>query len=142
MVFLQLPEFTKEADECGNYFERWIYVLKNMEILNRMPWAAQYAAFQRLSQICETTALAPDERERYEESIKVYRDNLAIAQRAVEEGEEKGLAKGLAKGRAEGQVEGERKGRAEVARNLKRIGMSIADIAKATGLSKEEIEAL
>ncbi|HBE54774.1 MAG TPA: hypothetical protein DDW22_01590, partial [Prevotellaceae bacterium] len=29
MTFMQLPLFRKEADECVNEFERWIYVLKN-----------------------------------------------------------------------------------------------------------------
>lgn len=122
MVFLQLPEFHKEADECENYFERWIYVLKNMEILNRMPWAAQYAAFQRLSQICETAALTPQERSRYEESIKVYRDNLAIAERAEEEGIEKGIEK--------------------VAKSMKEDGLPIELIIKHTGLTAEQIAAL
>lgn len=122
MVFLQLPEFKKEADDCENYFERWIYVLKNMEILNRMPWAAQYAAFQRLSQICETAALTPQERSQYEESIKVYRDNLAIAERAEEEGVEKGIEK--------------------VAKSMKDEGLPMEFIAKHTGLTNEQIAAL
>ena len=37
MIYLQLPLFTKEADECENQVERWIYLLKNMETLNRLP---------------------------------------------------------------------------------------------------------
>ena len=36
--------------------------------------------------------------------------------------------------------EGLAKGRAEVARNLQNMGMSIEDISKATGISKDEIE--
>ena len=63
-VYLQLPCFTNNADDCENDFERWIYVLKNMEIIDRMPWAAQYAAFQKLAEICEVAALTPKERER------------------------------------------------------------------------------
>ncbi|MDY3063939.1 MAG: Rpn family recombination-promoting nuclease/putative transposase, partial [Bacteroidaceae bacterium] len=38
MIYLQLPFFTKAVDECDNGFERWIYVLKNMEALNRLPF--------------------------------------------------------------------------------------------------------
>ena len=37
MIYLQLPLFNKEADECENQVERWIYLLKNMETLNRLP---------------------------------------------------------------------------------------------------------
>ena len=29
-IFIELPLFTKEEDECETDFERWIYVLKNM----------------------------------------------------------------------------------------------------------------
>lgn len=42
----------------------------------------------------------------------------------------------MEEGRAAGRVEG----RKEVARNLLRMGMSMEDISKATGISKEEIE--
>lgn len=134
MIFLQLPEFRKEAEECENYFERWIFVLKNMDILERMPWAAQYAAFKKLSEICETAALTPQERSRYEESIKVYRDNIAIAERDWMEGKAAGLAEGKAAGLAEGK--------AKVAKNLKDMGLPLPDISKATGLTEAEIEAL
>lgn len=51
-----------------------------------------------------------------------------------------GEAEGLVKGRAEGRKEGMAEGRKEVARNLLRMGMSIEDISKATGIAKEEIE--
>ena len=126
MVFLQLPIFTKEASECESFFERWIYVLKNMDILDRMPWAAQYAAFQRLAEVCEVAALKPEERERYEESMKVYLDNIAIAQRAADEGEARGIAKG----------------RAEVAVKMKSLGISPDVISASTGLSIDEINKL
>ena len=33
--------FTKEQEECETYFEKWIYIFKNMNILERMPWAAR-----------------------------------------------------------------------------------------------------
>ena len=99
-----------------------------------MPWAAQYAAFQRLSEICETAALTPQERNRYEESIKVYRDNLAIAERAAEEGKEVG--------RKEGRKEGEELAKIEVARKMKANGFLPNVISEMTGLSEEQIASL
>jgi hypothetical protein len=33
LIYLQMPCFIEVADECENQFERWIYILKNMEIL-------------------------------------------------------------------------------------------------------------
>ena len=41
LVFLQLPRFTKDVEDCETLFDKLIYVLKNMEVLNRMPWLAQ-----------------------------------------------------------------------------------------------------
>ena len=36
-IFIALPCFKKTEEECETNFERWIYVLNNMETLNRMP---------------------------------------------------------------------------------------------------------
>ena len=43
-------------------------------------------------------------------------------------------------GREEGREEGERKKQIEIAKRLLTLGISIDDIAKATELTKEEIE--
>ena len=40
-IFLELPAFEKEEDDCQNDFERWIYVLKHMDTLQRMPFKAR-----------------------------------------------------------------------------------------------------
>ncbi len=39
-IFIELPNFNKEEDECENDFERWIYILKHMDTLDRMPFKA------------------------------------------------------------------------------------------------------
>ena len=136
MIFLQLPYFTKELDECTDIFEKIIYVLKHMEILQRMPFLAQDAVFKRLSEIAEVAALSKEERRQYDESLRHYRDTIAVMHGQYLEGESKGLAKGRAEGRAEGRVEGRAEGRAEealnIARNLKRMNFSAEDIIKAT----------
>ena len=130
LIYLQLPYFTKEPDECNDIFERIIYVLKHMDVLERMPWMAQNAVFQRLSEIAEVAALSKEERRDYDASLKSYRDTLSVMEGQFLEGEKKG--------RAEGEVLGITK----TARNLKAMGLSVADIAKATGLTAEEIGAL
>ena len=158
MVYLQLPYFQKEADACENDFERWIYVLKNMETLNRMPWMAKNSLFERLSQIAEVGALSREERMKYDRSLKALRDTYSVYQGAVNEGLQKGLEEGLQKGleeglqkgleegRAEGLAEGRAEGRAETnrenARKLKQLGVDLHTIAQATDLSVDEIAAL
>ena len=122
LTLLQLPCFTKEIDECETIFEKIIYVLKHMEILQRMPFLAQSAVFKRLSEIADVASLTKEERRQYDEDLKHYRDTIAVMH---------------------GQrLEGRAEERTSIARNLKAMGLSETDIAKATGLTTEEIAAL
>ena len=125
-IFLELPSFTKEENECETDFERWIYVLKNMETLQRLPFKARNAVFQRLEQIVDIAAMSKEDRMKYDESIKVYRDRLAVM--------EFERLKGVEEGRAEANL--------HVVRNLKQMGLASEFIAQATGLSVEEVERL
>ena len=50
-IFIELPNFNKEEDECENDFERWIYILKHMDTLDRMPFKARKAVFERLEKL-------------------------------------------------------------------------------------------
>ena len=126
LVYLQLPYFTKEAEECETIFEKIIYTLKHMDILQRMPWMAQNAVFKRLSEIAEVASLNSEERRKYDASLRAYRDTLAVM---------------------DGQfMQGERKGRAEEklsnARSLKENGVPADVIAKSLGLTADDIERL
>ena len=150
MTFMQLPLFVKEADECENEFERWIYVLKNMETLTRLPWAAKSAVFRRLEQIADVASLTRQERMRYDEGLRKYRDTLSVLDGARIDGLAEGRAQGLAEGRAEGREEGLAEGLAkgveqekmEAAKRLLAIGANADMVVAATGLSAECIKAL
>ena len=97
-----------------------------MEVLNRLPWEAQNSVFERLAKIADISAMSKADRDKYDESIKKYRDTINVMEGAIEKGY--------------------KKGRNEMAQNiagqLKAMGMSFADIQKATGLPAEEIEKL
>ena len=121
-IFLQLPCFKKEEHECENDFERWIYVLKNMETLQRLPFKARKSVFEKLEQIVDIAALSKEDRMKYDESIKVYRDNEAVLEFALE------------KGRAEERLRN--------ALSMKENGIPAELIARITGLSMDEIQAL
>ena len=153
-VYLELPYFQKEPDECENDFERWIYVLKHMDTLDRMPFKARKAIFERLERIGSMANLTPKQRAQYEAEWKMYNDyyntlDFAVEKgmkKGMEEGMEKGLQKGLEEGLQKGLQKGKAEGRQEekhsIALNLKKLGVSIEQIAFATGLSIEEIEKL
>ena len=61
---------------------------------------------------------------------------------AMREGREKGMREGREKGMREGREEGKKEGKLEDAQNFKRLGVPADIIAKATGLSAEEIAKL
>ena len=60
----------------------------------------------------------------------------------IEYAKETGLEEGLAKGRAEGREEGREERNMEVAINLLQLGTPCEIVAKATGLSLEEVAKL
>ena len=130
LICLQMPCFTKEAEECENHFERWIYILKNMDTLTRMPWAAQNAVFQRLAEVAEVSKLSKEERLEYDHALKRYRDTYNAMTGAEQ------------KGRAEGRAEGIEDNKRDNARRMKADNMPVELIVKYTGLTKEEIEQL
>ena len=157
-IYIELPRFNKEEEECETDFERWIYVLKHMDTLDRMPFKARKAIFERLERIGSMANLTPKQRAQYEAEWKMYNDyyntlDFAVEkgmkkgmeeglQKGLQKGLEEGLQKGLQKGKAEGKAEGRQEEKHSIALNLKKLGVSIEQIAFATGLSIEEIEKL
>lgn len=138
LVYLQLPRFTKGVDECETLFEKLIYVLKHMEVLERMPWLAQEAVFKKLASVADVASLSKQERIAYDESLRIYRDTIAVMDYQYEEGKAKGVAEGMAKGKAEGEDNANRNS----ARKMKAKGYAVDDIIEITGLTADEIEKL
>lgn len=142
MIFLQLPYFTKELDDCNSIFERIIYVLKHMDILQRMPFLAQDAVFRRLSEIADVASLSKEDRRKYDESLKHYRDTIAVMHGQWMEGHASGLAEGMEKGMEKGIEKGIEQNKRESACRMKADGMPPEMIAKYTGLTVEQINGL
>lgn len=141
-IFIALPVFDKEEEKCENDFERWIYVLKNMETLKRMPFKVRKAVFEKLEEIADVSSLNEEENELYWRSVNAYRTHLSVLEASRLEGREEGRAEGREEGRAEGREEGSIEKCFSIARNLKQLGTSADLISKATGLTPEEIAGL
>ena len=105
-----------------------------MDTLQRMPFKLRKAVFQRLEDIVDIASLSKEDRIKYDESIKVYRDNLVTEAYA--------LQKGRTEGRAEGRAEGFREANRRNARAMKSKGLPTDMIAEITGLSVQEINDL
>jgi predicted transposase/invertase (TIGR01784 family) len=124
-VYLQLPLFNKQSDECETFFERWIYVLKNMDILDDLPKAFQCEAFKKLKEVTDTTRMNAAERQEYENTLRIYRDQVMMYENAVNKGREE-----------------EHKKFIKAARDMKSAGVPVETIKQSFGLTDEEISSL
>ena len=58
-------------------FDCWIYVMNNMEHLKEIPFLDKYPVFRKLAAIGDLQKLTPEERDYYEEDVKIMRDLYA-----------------------------------------------------------------
>ena len=134
-VIVQLPLFDKHTEaECMDIFDCWIYIVKNMNMFEQMPFSEKYPVFRKLAEIGDLRKLSREELELYDEDIKNMRDIYAT--RKFDE--KKGIEIGMAKGRAEGME----KEKLATARRLLSMGLSDEQVATATELPLEEIQKL
>ena len=101
-----------------------------MDKLERMPFKAQKQLFEKLEKIAGVANLTREERQEYDEALKVYRDCKNIVDYAEEKGE------------IRGEIKGEIKGIKRTAKKMKESGSSLEYIMECTGLSEEDIRNL
>lgn len=86
-----------------------------MSILDKIPSLVGNELFQKLAAIEDITALCKEDQEKYDDAIKVMRDNIAAYKGAIIEG------------------------KIEIAKNMLMENEPIDKIAGYTGLAKEDI---
>lgn len=124
--------------------EQWVYFLNTGEI----PDDADAPGLNEARKKLKLEQMTHEELATYYrhlDNVVILRDNITTARgEGFLEGESQGLKVGKAQGRAqgleEGRREGYRRGKLEMARSLKQLGMSVADVAKVTGLTAAEVE--
>lgn len=112
-----------------------------MEKLKEMPFVDKYPVFRMLAEIGDLRKLTPEERELYDEDIKVMRD-LYATQKWEEEQKRMEIEKGRAEGREQGRAEGRAEGKLEIAKNLLAMGIPMDKVVQASGLTEEQISAM
>ena len=109
-----------------------------MEIRKIIPFEDQEAVYEEIERLRKLAHRSQEDWDRYEANRKIYRDNLATEQWALEMGEKKGIQIG----REEGIQIGREEGLLDAARGMKTAGITPELIAQITGLSTEEIQKL
>ena len=96
-IFVELCKFAKEITELNSDLDNWLYVLKNMSRLDKIPLYLKKSIFQKLFQISEYSNLPKEKRTMYDLSIRHkwdYNNTIEYAKKiAREEGVEAGIEK-------------------------------------------------
>ncbi len=85
-IYLEMPKFNKSIDQLTTRFDKWLYVLRNMNRLERIPEKLQERIFTKLFETAEIAKFTPDQVRSYEDSLKYYRDLKNSLDTAKEEG--------------------------------------------------------
>jgi len=121
-IYLEMPKFIKNETELVTRFDKWMFILKNLPKLDRIPKELKESIFLKLFETAEISKLNPEEYRQYEASVNAYRDIFNIKSTYLE------------KGKIEGRI--------EVAKNLLKRGVDIEIIKSSTGLTDKEIDEL
>lgn len=135
-TYIELSNFVKTGAELETDLDKWLYVLKHLSQMDKIPVYLRKPIFEKLFSIAEYTNLTKEEKTMYDSSLKYKWDNKNVLDYALKEGMEKGIAQGI----VQGIEQGEYKKAIAIARELKKEGLAIEFIAKTTKLSIEEIE--
>ena len=119
-IYLEMPKFDKSIGELETRFDKWLYVLRNLNRLERIPEKLQERVFEKLFEVAEIAKFTPDQVLSYEDSLKYYRDMKNSLDTAFDEGIEKGLE--------------------NVARKMLKDNASFDKIMHYTGLTRQQIE--
>lgn len=91
MIFLKIPLMEKTPEQCDSDLDIWMYLFKHLEKMKEMPMNfMRNEVFRSLEESARIGALSEAQRRDYERSLKVYRDNLAIAKAERSQGYDKG----------------------------------------------------
>ncbi|MDX8393200.1 MAG: Rpn family recombination-promoting nuclease/putative transposase, partial [Mariprofundales bacterium] len=73
-IYLEMPKFKKTEAELKTHFDKWLFILRNLENLTKRPEKLQEKVFAKLFSQAEIAGYSDDEYAEYEESLKYYRD--------------------------------------------------------------------
>ena len=117
-IYLEMPKFNKTVEELETRFDKWLYVIRNLNRLDKKPDKLRERIFEKLFETAEIAKFTPDQVRSYEDSLKYYRD----------------MKNSLDTARDEKAI--------EIAKNALIENLDINLIQRLTGLSKEQIERL
>ncbi|CAO5675865.1 MAG: hypothetical protein HEEMFOPI_01159 [Holosporales bacterium] len=153
---IELKKFSKNSQEdlkdilgkIKSSLDIWVAFLTRNDLINRehLPKELDNPALKKALNVLDVMNFGEEELQFYEDHLKWLRIEANTLKKYENQGHEKGIIEGHKKGKAEGLIEGIEKGKVEgkleTAKMMKNANVSISDIIKFTGLTKEDIEIL
>ena len=122
IFFLSLSQVSDEWEGCRTDLERQLYLIKNMEKLDKDSKPYKTGEYEEMFRASEIASMAAEDIVEYRNSIMIEMERQSALEFAKEEGrEEEKLV---------------------MARKMKERGMNLGDIMLFTGLTQQQIEAL
>jgi predicted transposase/invertase (TIGR01784 family) len=153
-IYIEMPNFNKLEDNLSSRLDKWLFFIKNLEDFQSIPSIFSDEIFEKAFEKAELAKFGQEEMDKYESSLKLYRDLKGVIDTAfidgrsegkiegLEEGRQEGLEEGRQEGLEEGRLEGLEEGKYNMAKLLKDNGVQIQLIIQTTGLTREEIDLL
>ena len=136
-LLIDLTKFAGEInfEQLTDESQKWCFVIKNMWRLKESDIPAEETIFKELYENCKISKLNAMEKQEYEKSVLEYED----VKDAMEYHHRMGKAEGFNDGFEKGIEKGREEAINQTAKKLLSMGMSVSDIAKATGLTENEV---
>ena len=119
--YIELPKFLKQNPGISNELEQWLWLIIGEEDKVKMASEENKSIEKVVEDLDEMSADENERLEAYKRKLAIWDYNVSINEATDRGKKEKEL---------------------EIAKNLKKQGVGIEIIIKATGLSREEVEAL
>ena len=155
-IYIELHKFVKTSDQLETGLDKWLFVLKNMSSMDKIPTYLRKPIFEKLFNIAQFTNLTKEEKMLWDNNAKHRWDNKNVMDYAINEatekatksGQEKGLKMGLQEGIKEGIKQGLKEGIEQGVKQgirvavlkMKMNGLSVQQIAEIMDLQLSEVE--
>ncbi|WP_412761672.1 Rpn family recombination-promoting nuclease/putative transposase [Paenibacillus macerans] len=142
MHVIELSKLDDRSIPVEGGLVNWLLFLKSADKSNWEALKMNEPSLKKAMDTLEFLSLDQEARRKYEERQKYLHDQASMIEWATEQGMARGMEKGIEKGIEKGMAQGEHKKAMEIAKNMLAMGIEVSVIVKASGLTKDEVEAL
>lgn len=141
-IYVEMPNFNKQEENLSSRLDKWLFFIKNLEDFQSIPSIFSDEIFAKAFEKAELASFGQEEMDKYESSLKTYRDLYAVIDSAFIEGKMEGVLEGRQEGLQVGRQEGLQESKRDMAKLLKDNGAQVELIMLTTGFTREEIDLL